>query len=186
MTNPLPPPGWYADPSGAAGQRYFDGANWSAHRAPPPPSIVIHNTVGTAAPVMVRSGPNHVLHLVLTLLTGGLWLPVWLLVTIASIRPAISVASLGQNRPGPRTVRIIAAAVGGLILVGLAMEHPISFLALGLLAAAGYLGYRAYERALERGAEATRIAARADAQHRAILSGDDFGRYGQYPPNPLR
>ena len=27
------PPGWYPDPSGAPGQRYFDGTDWTEHRA---------------------------------------------------------------------------------------------------------------------------------------------------------
>ena len=31
MTNT--PPGWYPDPSGMSGQRYFDGTDWTAHRA---------------------------------------------------------------------------------------------------------------------------------------------------------
>ena len=31
MTNT--PPGWYPDPSGAPGQRYFDGTDWTEHRA---------------------------------------------------------------------------------------------------------------------------------------------------------
>jgi Domain of unknown function (DUF4352)/Protein of unknown function (DUF2510) len=38
MTKPLPPPGWYADPSGAASQRYFDGANWTDYSAPYAPT----------------------------------------------------------------------------------------------------------------------------------------------------
>ncbi len=33
MTQPTPP-GWYPDPSGAPGQRYFDGENWTDQRAP--------------------------------------------------------------------------------------------------------------------------------------------------------
>jgi hypothetical protein len=34
LTNtPSPPPGWYPDPSGAPGQRYFDGARWTEHRS---------------------------------------------------------------------------------------------------------------------------------------------------------
>ena len=32
VTVSLPPPGWYADPSGAPGQRYFDGREWTGHR----------------------------------------------------------------------------------------------------------------------------------------------------------
>ena len=27
----LPPAGWYRDPSGAPGQRYFDGTGWTEH-----------------------------------------------------------------------------------------------------------------------------------------------------------
>ena len=30
-----PPAGWYADPEIAAGQRYWDGSQWTPHRAPP-------------------------------------------------------------------------------------------------------------------------------------------------------
>src|SRR5580700_7597394 len=28
--------GWYPDPDGSGGQRYFDGRDWTGHRAPPP------------------------------------------------------------------------------------------------------------------------------------------------------
>jgi len=31
---PLPPPGWYPDPSGAPQQRYFDGHARAEHYAP--------------------------------------------------------------------------------------------------------------------------------------------------------
>ena len=30
-------PGWYPDPGGGGGQRYFDGNAWTVHTAPPPP-----------------------------------------------------------------------------------------------------------------------------------------------------
>ena len=30
------PPGWYPDPSGVPGLRYFDGSAWTGHQAPPP------------------------------------------------------------------------------------------------------------------------------------------------------
>jgi Protein of unknown function (DUF2510)/Domain of unknown function (DUF4352) len=36
MGAPNAPAGWYPDPSGAPGQRYFDGQQWTSH-APPPP-----------------------------------------------------------------------------------------------------------------------------------------------------
>lgn len=32
MTSPLPPPGWYPDPTGASGYQYFDGSDWTEHR----------------------------------------------------------------------------------------------------------------------------------------------------------
>jgi hypothetical protein len=35
-TPPTPPPGWYPDPSGAPGQRYWDGRAWHASPGPPP------------------------------------------------------------------------------------------------------------------------------------------------------
>ena len=37
MTGGAGPAGWYPDPDGSGGQRYFDGGNWTVHRAPPPP-----------------------------------------------------------------------------------------------------------------------------------------------------
>ncbi|HEY1653439.1 MAG TPA: RDD family protein [Acidimicrobiales bacterium] len=41
-----PPPGWYPDPSGQAGTRWWDGARWTEHvSAPPPPAYY-----GPAAP----------------------------------------------------------------------------------------------------------------------------------------
>jgi hypothetical protein len=35
MTQPSTPPGWYPDPNGAPGQRYFDGTRWTENRAAP-------------------------------------------------------------------------------------------------------------------------------------------------------
>jgi hypothetical protein len=29
-----------------------------------------------------RPAPNHVLHLLLTVVSGGIWLPIWLLITV--------------------------------------------------------------------------------------------------------
>jgi hypothetical protein len=37
MTQPTPP-GWYPDPSGTPSQRYFDGKEWTEHRAAAPAS----------------------------------------------------------------------------------------------------------------------------------------------------
>ncbi|OBJ70726.1 DUF2510 domain-containing protein [Mycobacterium sp. 1274756.6] len=172
MAAPLPPPGWYPDPSGAPGQRYFDGHDWSV-RHPGGAPVIINNVVGAATPVVVRSGPNHVLHLILTVLTFGLWLPVWLLVTLAS------------SRPGTQTWRVIGVVFAALMLVGLAGSSPGAFVVLALLAGGGYLAYRLREHDAKWRLEQARIAARADAQNQALLFGHPSGTYGQYPPNPL-
>jgi uncharacterized protein YxjI len=40
VTQPPPPPGWYPDPGGTAGVRWWDGQGWTDHvqqAAPPPP-----------------------------------------------------------------------------------------------------------------------------------------------------
>lgn len=182
MTQPAPQPGWYPELSGTLGQRYWDGQQWThyAPTPPPQPSIVINN-IAAPTPVVVTTGPNHALHLILTLLTCGLWLPVWLIVAIAGRQ--VQVAGLPTRS---NTGRIIGGLFGGLFLLGLAVTHSQAFLGLVALAGLGYLGYRAYERAVDRRAEQVKVAARADAQHRAFMSGDPSGIYGQYPPAPPR
>lgn len=37
MSAQWPPPGWYPNPSGRPGQRYWDGRNWTEHRTGTPP-----------------------------------------------------------------------------------------------------------------------------------------------------
>lgn len=177
---PTPPAGWYPDPSGAPGQRYFDGQQWTHHvpPAPPQPAIVINNTVGAPLPLVVTTGPNHALHLILTLLTFGMWLPVWLIVAIAGHRRVYVAGQPTRSKAG----LIFGGVLGGLFLLRLAITYWPVFLGLVALAGLGYLGYRAYERAVDRRAEQAKIAARGDAQHRAFMSGDSFGIYGQYPP----
>jgi len=72
------PADWY--PDAASGQmRYWDGNAWTNHYAPkaaPGPQVVVIN--------QARQGPNHVLHLLLTVFTAGLWLPVWIIIAIAN------------------------------------------------------------------------------------------------------
>lgn len=105
---PSPPPptvpaGWYPDPDnhtgfrygGVPSMRYFDGVQWTENRAPMPrrqtpqtpqqPIIVAQQIAPQAPPVVVyNSGTNHGLHLVLTLLTCGMWLPVWIIIVIVN------------------------------------------------------------------------------------------------------
>jgi len=72
------PANWYRDT--VSGQmRYWDGAAWTNHlaprTAPQPQQVIIVNQ---------RKQTNHVLHLLLTLVTAGLWIPVWIIVAIAN------------------------------------------------------------------------------------------------------
>lgn len=73
------PQGWYPDPSGMPGQRYFDGQDWTAHYTPAPPQPVYQNPY-----VVVNRGSDHTFHLLMTLFTCGLWLPVWIVMEIVS------------------------------------------------------------------------------------------------------
>jgi threonine/homoserine/homoserine lactone efflux protein len=167
---PAPQPGWYPDPSGGPGQRYFDGHQWTIS-APPP--IIINNFVAPA------SRPNTALHLALTVFTCGMWLPVWLVIALVDNQQARAVGQ--PSRTSPVLIALLAA-VGGLYLIGLATASFQVFLSLLAVATLGFLGYLAYQRAADRRAEDARIAGRAEAQHRAYISGDSSGLYGQYPP----
>lgn len=101
---PTVPAGWYPDPDNHTGfryggipsMRYFDGVQWTENRAPmqrrqpqpqaaPQPIIVNQQFAPQAPPVVVyNSGTNHGLHLLLTILTCGLWLPVWIIMIIVN------------------------------------------------------------------------------------------------------
>lgn len=82
MTRPLPAAGWYPDPAGAPGRRFWDGYCWSHHYQPAPQYVAV-----------LPKRTNHALHLLLTLvslpvalLTFGIvwWLWVWIIVAIVN------------------------------------------------------------------------------------------------------
>lgn len=77
---PLIAANWYPDPQSPGILRYWDGVRWTDHRqasAPGATATVINN-------VNVRGGGDSLvgLHVVLTILTCGAWLPIWLLIEI--------------------------------------------------------------------------------------------------------
>src|SRR5277367_1657202 len=152
---PAPQPGWYPDPSGGPDLRYFDGTQWTivAPPPPPPPLIVINNNVGAPAPVVATNRPNYALHIVLTVLTCGLWLPVLLIIAISSHQVRVS----GQSIP---IGNIIGAVILGLLLLGLVVAYWQVFLCLAVVAILGILGFSMYGRRLERRAEQAKIAGR--------------------------
>jgi hypothetical protein len=69
------PAGWYRDPFDHTIMRWWDGHAWTAYTQQTVQSVVVHQDRGK--PV------NHALHLILSILTAGLWLPVWLIIAIA-------------------------------------------------------------------------------------------------------
>lgn len=106
---PVPPPptvpaGWYPDPDNTTGfrygsvasMRYFDGVQWTEQRAPMPrpqhrqqppqqPIVIAQNVAPFTPPVVVyNSGTNHGLHLVLSILTCGMWIPIWIILVIVN------------------------------------------------------------------------------------------------------
>lgn len=97
---PTIPAAWLADPTNAAMVRYWDGNAWTDHTAPaqaaaappPPVQVVVQQSN------IVGYGPrtNHILHFILTVLTGGLWLPVWIIVALGN-RSKHSHAASGNN-----------------------------------------------------------------------------------------
>jgi hypothetical protein len=78
MTQPSPAPGWYPDPNGGPAQRYWDGQNWTV-AAPSAPAAMPQ---GHPQPTVLPVRTNHAMHLVLSLVTCGMWLPVWVIVAM--------------------------------------------------------------------------------------------------------
>ena len=148
------------------------GRSWP-YQSHPPVSVVINNMKNHALEsgpvVVVVRGPNHFLHFLVTVMTCGLWAPVWLLI-------ALSHGASGG------TAAIVGSAVGGLVFLGFLSANPLALLPVAVLAAGGYFGHRAYERAAQRRAEQAEIANRAEAEYRAAMLGHPGGIYGQYPP----
>lgn len=115
---PPPPPGWYNDPSGARGQRYFDGTQWTDHRAATLSleqrselldaaifsyyrGARIESRSPTQAVLVLGGGvpgAMHVVFAILTFFTCGLFGIVWLIVAATSRerRTYISVDPYGQ------------------------------------------------------------------------------------------
>ena len=73
-TTPGIPAGWYHDPTSGL-QRWWDGTRWTENFAP---------TVIAPVHVTMVRGTNHTFHLIMSLVTVGLWIPVWIIVSIAN------------------------------------------------------------------------------------------------------
>ena len=199
---PTPPSaGWYPDPGGQPGRRYHDGKSWTTHFVPDPPapvapqpSVVVNNHVGhpASAPsiaVAVSGGTNHGLHLLLTLLTCGLWLPIWLIIAIFGGGRSVAISGNGAAVQGGGSK--LAAGIGvifvGLVLLGVVVENPW-LLAIMIPAALGgaALFYRNKQKEIA-DEEARKLAVRADYENDLYGEGDPRGTHGRYlPPEELR
>ena len=99
-----------------------------------------------AVAVSNGGGVNHGLHAVLTLLTCGAWLPIWLIVAIFGGGGGSSAVAIGGGGAGGTNVRvgsnnkaplIVGAVFLGMVLLGAGAQHPWLFIPLFLLAGAG-------------------------------------------------
>ena len=79
-----PAPGWYPDPYNRRGcVRWWDGATWTGYVeavTPPVPQVIVYQPAPGRHYVSGTTNGSNMMHLVLTLCTCGLWLPVWLIV----------------------------------------------------------------------------------------------------------
>jgi hypothetical protein len=184
--------GWYPDPNGQPGQRYYDGQRWTQHFTPTPPPVA---PAPTAVAVAVSGGgANHALHLILTLLTCGLWLPIWIVCAIVGAASSRSVAVSGPGGVNVRT-RTPLIAVGavflGLFVLGTITEHPALLILLLPMAAAGGFFFWKQKSDRDRRDQELReqyrrdvLCHRADYENNLYNEGDPRGMYGDFPPTP--
>jgi hypothetical protein len=181
--------GWYPDPGGQPGQRYYDGQRWTQHFTPTPPVVQAPTAVAVA---VAGGGTNHALHLILTLLTCGMWLPVWIIVSIVGMVSGPSVAVGGQGGVSVKThtpLIAVAAVVLGLFLLGVINKHPALLILLVPMAGAGAFFFWKQKSVRDRRDQELHeqyrrdvLAHRADYENQLNAEGDPRGTYGGYPP----
>ena len=189
-----PAPGWYPDPGGQPGQRYHDGQRWTQHFVPTPPTVPPAPAPAVAVAVSTGGGTNHALHAVLTFLSCGLWLPIWILVAIFGAGSSSSVA-VGSGAGAiartstHRPLMIGAAVLAGLFVLGTAAEHPwvlVVLVVLGILAGFGVWAVKSAQKREEQQRQQQfqrdMIASRAEYEDKLYQRGDPRGIHGQYMP----
>jgi hypothetical protein len=188
-----PAPGWYPDPGGQPGQRYHDGQRWTQHFVPTPPTVPAPAAPAVAVAVSTGGGTNHALHLVLTLLTCGLWLPIWILAALfgggSSSSVAVGTGAGAIARTSNRRPLMVAAALGGLFLLGTAAEHPWLLVVLAVLGILAGFGFWALKSAQTRDEQQRQgqfhrdmTAHRAEYEDQLYREGDPRGTHGRYVP----
>jgi hypothetical protein len=187
------PAGWFPDPAGRLGQRYFDGQNWTEHFAPyPAPGMAAGGCYQPYPPQPVAvavsngGGVNHALHAVLTFFTCGMWLPIWILMAIFgnSSRSSVAVAGHGVNvtTGANRKPLIVGGVILGWIMLGVSLQHP--WLLAILVPIIGIGGLVVWQRKDDE--KRKRLAAHAEYEDKLYYEGDPRGTYGRYmPPSPF-
>jgi len=177
----LPPHGWYPDPSGAASVRYWDGARWTNYRsAPTPPQM------SAPHPMYVVSGPNHAVHLILSLVTCGMWLPVWLIIALVDHRTVRVVNPGRQSFTAAHPVLVVFGGLFGVLIVIAYWRVALPLAVIGLIAWGVVVAIRRSQRQAQQCRQAqAQVAARADIEHQALMRGDlRTGTFGQFQPAP--
>lgn len=83
----MTPPGWYPDPVIPNTLRWWTGEEWSEHVSPMPQQTAPQSPVMyQPQAILVQPGTyyktSHGFHLIMSIITFGLWIPVWIIVGI--------------------------------------------------------------------------------------------------------
>lgn len=191
-TPSMPAPGWYPDPSGQLGLRYHDGVRWTQHFTPTSPNIPAPAAPSVAVAVAAGGGTNHALHAVLTVVSCGLWLPIWNLAAIfGGDSSSVAVGTGGGTvvRTSNRRPLTVAAVFGGLLLLGAVSQHPWLLAVFAVLAVVAGFGYWVLRSAQNREEQQRHeqfrrdmVADRAEYEDKLHMQGDPRGVHGRYPP----
>lgn len=68
------------------GRWFWNSQQWVPAPMPVPVPTVVINQAMVPSYIVAQPGTNHAFHLVMTILTAGLWLPIWLIVAVANSR----------------------------------------------------------------------------------------------------
>lgn len=185
----LTPPGWYPDPSGARWLRFWNGCGWTGHLspAPPHPPAVFVNAVAPPAPFVRSTHANYTaLYFVLTLVSCGLFLPVWLLVVVIDHYTAPTRSCHRGFVSAHRFLTMFGTVYAVLFAVAdwkVALWIAIVSVVVSLFAIAIGRPRRVKKMWRE---ERDALSARADWEHRALMSGDQrVGTFGRFQPANL-
>lgn len=75
--------GWYPDPQNPAQSRYYDGQQWTEHVQAPQYAPPVAPPMPSRFVTKERKDTSHLLHLILTIITAGVWgVLVWLPLTL--------------------------------------------------------------------------------------------------------